>query len=99
METRRVSRPELEVFAKAQGVKYLQRYSRSQLAEMLGINHKPPVKRPKPTKKRTCMIRAVQIVNPDGTTTNYRSMCPTKALVFVTCQIYTVVSKGTTRFL
>ena len=85
------TRKELDIMAKASGIKYFCRLSKHDLAERLGIDL-PRSRRP--------FSRAVEICNSDGETVKYTSVVQAaKAYGIFPAQVYAMIAKGEAKFL
>lgn len=85
------TRKELDIMAKAAGVKYFCRRNKHDLAEKLGVELPRP---------RRPFSRAVEICNSGGETVRYPSMVQaSKAYGIFPAQVSAMVAKGEARFL
>lgn len=89
---RNYTKTELNIIAKADGVKNFMKIKKYDLAEILGIELE--------TKTKRVYSRSVEVFNKDGTTSIFPSMTQAaKALGNFSAQIYMMVENGDARFL
>lgn len=95
-EKKNYSKKELDMMAKASGIKYHYKYCKYDLAEKLGVKLSRPRPRPKQPNGKACRkARTVETKNPDGETTTFTSINKAaKALGRSPMQLYIMAGNG-----
>ena len=95
LPTKNYSKGELKAIARSKGLRGFSTIRKHELAKMLGLELPEPK-----LKQKARIVRPVEILNPDGTTTTYPSISKTaQALRKHTVQLYVMAAKGDAKIL